>query len=75
MNKKENNKVKENNKNIKETKKKYIRKVSILFRCSCTSAVDDFGLIRQSHLLNGSYVQRKRPACGIPVAVQELKAA
>jgi len=36
------NKMDENNKNMKETLKKYGR--SILFCCSCASAVNDVGL-------------------------------
>jgi len=42
---------------------------------SCASAADDVGLKRQRFSLNGSYVPRRRPACGIPLAMPELEAA
>jgi hypothetical protein len=42
---------------------------------SCASAADDVGLKRQRFSLNGSYVPRMRPVCGIPLAMPELEAA
>jgi hypothetical protein len=48
---------------------------SILFCCSCASAAGDVGLLKQTRFLHGRHVPRMRPACGIPVSMQELETA